>query len=131
MAADKEFEELLQASSLGSPEVRAAVSDETLDHRFRVEFKELFQLGEPTPDDLRRMAELVEILCTVKEARPFWVAAARAGDQDAIDYLEVIDDPVPTDEEVAEHCQRIGMILLEYAMGLRAGIIVAEEELKQ
>lgn len=46
----------------------------------------------PSPAELRRIAELTEGLYGDGTARPWWEKAARAGDEDAVDYLAVLDD---------------------------------------
>lgn len=60
--------------------------------RAKQELLALLGLTQPTPQQLRRLAELAESLYDNEAARLWWEKAARAGDQDAADYLAVLDD---------------------------------------
>jgi hypothetical protein len=55
-----------------------------------VELADLRDVDGPLPAQLRRMAELVELLEDAAAARPVWERAAAAGDRDAIDYVAVL-----------------------------------------
>ncbi|HEY8983290.1 MAG TPA: hypothetical protein VIU15_27390 [Streptomyces sp.] len=44
-----------------------------------------------TPQETRRTAELLEFMDREKEARPWWEKAARRGDRDAQDYVEILN----------------------------------------
>ncbi|MFE9525152.1 hypothetical protein [Streptomyces sp. NPDC006631] len=87
-----EFQELLKASSLGTPEVVDAWESATGIGPFKAELDELLAEPEPDPRQLRRIAELMEIVRGDAEAREWWERAAEAGDSDAKDYLRVLDD---------------------------------------
>lgn len=52
----------------------------------------LLGLHAPTPAQLRRIAELTESLFDADAARPWWKRAAKAGDEDAADYLDVLTE---------------------------------------
>lgn len=54
------------------------------------ELESLRAVEEPTPAQLRRIAELMEIVQGEGAAFPWWVRAAAAGDQDAADYLMIL-----------------------------------------
>lgn len=56
----------------------------------RAEFRSLLKKGSLEPRELRRIAELVELLYSQERAIPWWGWAARAGNQDAVDYLAVL-----------------------------------------
>lgn len=59
----------------------------------RDELTALLEQGAPyAPAQLRRIAELMELLYTDEKARPWWERAAEAGDPDAVDYLEVLKE---------------------------------------
>ncbi len=51
------------------------------------ELNALLDLYAPAPSELRRIAELVELLFDVEAAWVWWERAAEAGDADAWDYL--------------------------------------------
>lgn len=51
----------------------------------RIELGELLRVDEPTGAQLRRIAELMELLHDREAARPWWARAAAAGDRDAVD----------------------------------------------
>jgi hypothetical protein len=94
---DKEFEELLDRSSLGSPEVKEVIERSRQEDSgigpFRWELKELLAVDEPDPRQLRRIAEVTEVVDGTDAAREWWVRAAAAGDRDASDYLlELIEE---------------------------------------
>lgn len=57
------------------------------------ELDSLLDLSRPRPDQLRRIAELVELLYDLETSRVWWHQAAHAGDRDAIDVLPHLDDP--------------------------------------
>lgn len=71
----------------GDPEGSAASGREPTP-RHRSELRELLKKKSPEPAELRRIAELVEWLYSLELARAWWEWAARAGDRDAIDYVE-------------------------------------------
>jgi len=52
-----------------------------------------------TAQETRRVAELLECLDREEEARPWWEKAARMGDADARDYLEILDIEMNEEEE--------------------------------
>jgi hypothetical protein len=54
------------------------------------------------PADLRRLAELVELVHGATAARPAWERAAAAGDRDAVDYLAVLEEEELSPEETGE-----------------------------
>ncbi|WP_432156076.1 hypothetical protein [Streptomyces sp. bgisy153] len=56
------------------------------------ELATLLLLPDPLPAELRRIAELTELLHDDPTARVWWERAAFAGDQDAIDYLAVLTE---------------------------------------
>lgn len=69
-------------------------------------YKELIHLlGLPAPDgeQLRRIAEVAELLYDIEAARPWWLKAALVGDQDAIDYMAVLNE-----EEAADGHGEVG-----------------------
>ncbi|MEU6765913.1 hypothetical protein ABZ916_25785 [Streptomyces sp. NPDC046853] len=51
------------------------------------ELNALLDLRGPSPEERRRIAELVELLFDVDTAWVWWERAAEAGDPDAWDYL--------------------------------------------
>lgn len=57
------------------------------DYDPRQELDELLAVDDPEPPQLRRIAEVTEIVHGDDVARQWWVRAAAAGDQDASDYL--------------------------------------------
>ncbi|MFF4542249.1 hypothetical protein [Streptomyces aureus] len=57
----------------------------------RKELDTLLTRTRHTPSELRRIAELTEIVDSDEAALYWWHEAAVAGDQDAIDYLEMLD----------------------------------------
>jgi hypothetical protein len=59
--------------------------------KLRKELDALLTRDRRAPADLRRIAELTEILYSDAAALYWWHLASAAGDQDAIDYLEVLD----------------------------------------
>lgn len=60
---------------------------------FRDELNELLGLDRRSPEQLARVAGLMEIVHDETVARPWWERAADAGDEDAIDYLrELVDE---------------------------------------
>jgi hypothetical protein len=63
----------------------------------RDELTALLEQGAPyAPEQLRRIAELMELLYSDEKARPWWERAAEAGDRDAVDYLEVLKEEQET-----------------------------------
>lgn len=67
----------------------AGVEDAALGKRFFLEeLEELLGLDERPSHQLRRIAELTEIVYDDAEARPWWERAADAGDEDAVAYLQ-------------------------------------------
>lgn len=58
------------------------------------ELEELQRLTAPAPEQLRRIAELVEYLSGKGKALQHWERAAEAGDQDAKDYLSAWNEDV-------------------------------------
>lgn len=56
----------------------------------RKELIELLELDSRTPEQLRKTAELTELLYTDEKARPWWERAKEAGDEAAIGYVEVL-----------------------------------------
>jgi TPR repeat protein len=63
------------------------------DDEARSELTTLLERGAPyAPEQLRRIAELMELLYSDEKARPWWERAAEAGDRDAVDYLEVLKE---------------------------------------
>jgi hypothetical protein len=58
--------------------------------------------GDVPPADLRRLAELVELVHGATAARPAWERAAAAGDRDAVDYLAVLEEEELSPEETGE-----------------------------
>jgi hypothetical protein len=89
--SDKEFEELLEQSSFGSPEVKEAIERSRKEDSglgpFRTELEELLAVDDPEPRQLRRIAEVTEVVHGDDAACEWWVRAAAAGDRDASDYL--------------------------------------------
>lgn len=55
-----------------------------------------------TPQETRRVAEILELLDRGNVARSWWERAALKGDEDARDYLHILD--VESEEEPSEHC---------------------------
>lgn len=80
----KEFERLLAGSSVGG-----APMDPTAPAReySKLELEELLAEDDPAPAELRRIAELTELLHSDEAAWPWWQRAARAKDPDAVAYL--------------------------------------------
>jgi hypothetical protein len=62
------------------------------------ELAELLAVEGPEPRQLRRIAELVEVLHGDDVARVWWAKAAAAGDQDAIDYMHVMNEEDEEDD---------------------------------
>lgn len=56
----------------------------------QAEWDQLAALENPDGEELRRMAELAEILFGDEVARKWWVMAAAEGCVDAVDMLEVL-----------------------------------------
>lgn len=56
----------------------------------RRELTALLELDSRTPGQLRKTAELTELLYTDEKARPWWERAKEAGDEAAIGYVEVL-----------------------------------------
>jgi hypothetical protein len=57
------------------------------------ELTTLLEQGAPyEPRQLRRIAELMELLYSDEKARPWWERASEAGDRDAVDYLAVLKE---------------------------------------
>lgn len=74
----------------------------------------LLEQGAPyEPAQLRKIAELTELLYTNEKARPWWERAAEAGDEDAIGYLELLRedeaDPDKAKAETADLMKRLGI----------------------
>jgi hypothetical protein len=57
-----------------------------------------------TPQETRRVAEILEFLDRDDEARSWWEKAAFKGDQDALDYLHVLD--AEGEEKLSACCGR-------------------------
>ncbi|MGW0121918.1 hypothetical protein [Streptomyces sp. NPDC003327] len=57
-----------------------------------------------TPQETRRVAEILEFLDRDDEARSWWNRAALKGDQDALDYLHVLD--AENDGDSSSYCWR-------------------------
>ncbi|WP_409238420.1 hypothetical protein [Streptomyces sp. PA5.6] len=67
------------------------------------ELLHLLASTDPTPDQLRRIAELTDLHFDFETAKVWYQKAAQAGDQDAADYLEADDDqPTPDIAELRE-----------------------------
>lgn len=60
--------------------------------RYRSQLAFLTGLPEPTPEQKRRVAELYELLGDNETAYVWWGWAAAAGDQDAIDMVELLTE---------------------------------------
>ncbi len=77
-----------------------AMSNEDMAQAAHDELTGLLSAQELTPVMLRRVAELYELIGDLhgeaekgqQLARPWWEAAAKGGDQDAIDILEVLHE---------------------------------------
>jgi hypothetical protein len=96
---DAEFEKLLNESSLGAPHVQGESGPipplaraQMQVSSWRRELATLLGLDEPDGAQLRRIAEVAESLYDVSESRPWWEKAAAAGDRDAVDYLQILDE---------------------------------------
>ncbi|MET7363211.1 hypothetical protein ABZS76_32905 [Streptomyces sp. NPDC005562] len=107
---DAEFEALLDVSSLGAPHVVGAAESIPPERRARFQRAQLLHLlGAPARSgaQLRRIAELTELLFDDDAARIWWQRAAAAGDQDAVDMLaqfeaEAAGEPSgPSEEDLA------------------------------
>jgi hypothetical protein len=60
--------------------------------RHRSELAFLTGLAEPSPEQKRRIAELYELLGDDETAYVWWGYAAAAGDRDAIDMVELLNE---------------------------------------
>lgn len=84
-----------------TPEQRAAnrernqqrIAEQWAEHEATtLELEELQRIHLPSPAQVRRMAELVELLQGRPRARRYYEIAAEAGDRDAQDYLAAWDE---------------------------------------
>lgn len=96
---DEEFIRLLEASSLGAPHVKAVAGgippEEAERLRRALRLKELGRLlavEDPSGEQLLWIAENAELLFDTGAARVWWERAAAAGNEDAIDVLQLLDD---------------------------------------
>jgi len=85
------------------------------------EFHQLMNLPHPSAEQLRRMAELATGLWSHEESRPFWTAAAQAGDRDAADMLEIFDEPTPSAEDTTDTILQIRKMLQTLPWEARTG----------
>lgn len=88
---DEDFMRLLRASSVGAtmtPEADAAAFDANGMKQFRRELHGLHRLNDPAPAQLRRIAELTEIIHSDRAARKWWERAAAGGDEDAREHVK-------------------------------------------
>jgi hypothetical protein len=74
----------------------------------------LLEQGAPYESaQLRKIAELTELLYSIEKARPWWERAAEAGDEDAAGYLELLRedeaDPDKAKAETADLMKRLGI----------------------
>lgn len=84
LLAVKAAEALAKPSAEEEPEADRMISTgELSDH---------LALVAPTPQQMRRIAELIEKHYNPTMARPWWEAAARIGDEDAAAYLQELQD---------------------------------------
>lgn len=89
------FDELLRQSSIGgglTDEQKVAEDKQRRRDSWQEEIRGLNDISDPSPTQLRRIAELVENLEGGAAARPYWEQAAEAGDQDAKDVVELMNE---------------------------------------
>ncbi|MFI0265566.1 hypothetical protein [Streptomyces luteogriseus] len=78
-----------------------------------LELEELQRIDLPSPAQIRRMAELVELIRSRPHARPYYELAAEAGDRDAQDYLAAWDEDLDDTDTITAILKRAWVVLPE------------------